>query len=144
MFGHSVPPGGQFMYQTKLLFLLPIDNVEDKNPASKCGNTPLHAAVIIGNLEITNLIIKSSGDWNPKNNQGKTPLSLAAERNHFDIISLIIERRKCSNRKEGILSRFFRIFRSKYNFFELCKVIMENIPFQCKALGKKRKHPGDN
>ena len=104
----------------------------------------MHAAVIIGNLEITNLIIKSSGDWNPKNNQGKTPLSLAAERNHFDIISLIIERRKCSNRKEGILSRFFRIFRSKYNFFELCKVIMENIPFQCKALGKKRKHPGDN
>ena len=26
MFGYSVPPGGQFMYQTKLLFLLPISH----------------------------------------------------------------------------------------------------------------------
>jgi len=64
--------------------------VQDKNPASDSGRTPLHWAAYWGRFEICRLILQNVEDKNPADNNGDTPLDLA-ERSHATVAQLIQE-----------------------------------------------------
>merc|ERR1740129_434426 len=52
-----------------------IDEIEIKNPKTKCGWTPLHCA---SKVELCQLILERVTDKNPQTIYGETPLLLAA------------------------------------------------------------------
>ena len=74
-----------------------MDNMDDKNPKSNSGTTPLHLAVkgkeihapgvaVNGNLPMYQLIIKNAVEKNPKcEDWGRTPFHLAAFHGNFPI-----------------------------------------------------------
>ena len=64
------------------------NEVEDKNPVTYHGNTPLHYAAENGNAEIFKVLINSFRDLSIKNNRGLTPFSLAVENNHNEILNI--------------------------------------------------------
>ena len=68
-----------------------IGKVEGKNWRSSKGNTPIHAAVHHGHMEITRVIMENVANKNPANNKGKTPLYVAAKMGHYEICKLILE-----------------------------------------------------
>ena len=68
-----------------------MENVEDKNPPSNDGFTPLYTAAHKGHFQICKLIIENVKDKNPPNNYGFTPLYIAAREGHFEICKLIID-----------------------------------------------------
>ena len=72
-----------------LKIIAPLD-IQDKNPANQCGNTPLHHAAEKGLLNIFRLIMKHTQDPLPRNNEGKTPFHYAARNGHHEMCSEII------------------------------------------------------
>merc|ERR1712029_665054 len=68
-----------------------LDNVQDKSPADKYGETPLHEAARHGRLEIYRLMMEYVQDKNPADNNGTTPLHEAAEGGHLEICHHILE-----------------------------------------------------
>ena len=62
--------------------------MDEKNPKSDIGNTPLHYAALNGHLNICKLITANINDISPKNLGNKTPLDIAKERNQIYIIQL--------------------------------------------------------
>ena len=68
-----------------------IANAILKNPADKQGSTPLHYAVINGNLEMCELIIGHIQDKNPANDRGKTPLDHAKSLGYPEIYQFIVQ-----------------------------------------------------
>ena len=79
-----------------------MENVEEKNPAAKCGNTPLHAAAKNGNLEVFKLIASLVSNINPKNDKNETPLQIAAKNNQFDILGIDFEYRSDSIKRKQL------------------------------------------
>ena len=68
-----------------------IDNVEDKNPGNRIGETPLHLAARKGHLSICKLILDNVQDKNPNMEViGWTPLHNAALCGHFEVCQLIL------------------------------------------------------
>ena len=67
--------------------ILPL--VEDKNPKTKSGFTPLHYAAIKGQLEIAKMILPLVEDKNPKNSYGRTPLDFAKTYGHNQVAKLL-------------------------------------------------------
>ena len=65
-----------------------LESLEDKNPCSNNGNTPLHFAASHGHLEICKLFLNYDIEINPKNNRKRTPHALARENGHMEVISL--------------------------------------------------------
>jgi ankyrin repeat protein len=58
------------------------------------GDTPLHFAVSINNIEIVKVLLHHNRFFlriivNVKNKNGKTPLDVAREKNHLDIVALL-------------------------------------------------------
>ena len=82
-----------------------IENVQDKNPVSMTGVTPLHLGAIDGNLDICKLIIGNVEKKNPKDLNGTTPLHLAAKFGHFDVCKLI-----------RLTKEILKIFRERRHF----------------------------
>ena len=78
------------------------DTIEDKNPPSNSGNTPLHYAAIHGQLEICKFIFQNVEDKHPPNRNGRTPKDLAKEHNNLKIWQFFhqdLVTKKCKNFK---------------------------------------------
>ena len=61
--------------QKKLETLLKL--LDDKNPTSTSGSTPLHFAALLGRKEHFKLILRYAANKNPVNNSGMTPYDVA-------------------------------------------------------------------
>ena len=59
--------------------------VEDKNPGTDEGLTPLHEAAEMGHMKICELILKNIQDKMLKTISGKTPHMAAFENNHLEL-----------------------------------------------------------
>ena len=75
------------LYICKLI----IANIQDKNPASNDGTTPLHLAAGMCHEDICKLIIANVPNKNPSGRNGETPLHLAAHQGLFDLFKFIFE-----------------------------------------------------
>lgn len=58
--------------------------------AKQPGNTPLHTAVIEGNIEDARTLVQEGADVNAANEQGNTPLHFAATAGSADFASLLV------------------------------------------------------
>ena len=68
-----------------------MDNIEEKNPADRNGDTALHRAAKKGHIEVFTHIFKLTKDKNPENNAGITPLHIAAFLSNIPLCQLILE-----------------------------------------------------
>jgi len=59
-----------------------LNMVEEKNPKSKHGFTPLHEAARYGHIEIAKMILDVVDDKSPKNCYGETPQFMAMKHRH--------------------------------------------------------------
>ena len=66
-----------------------IENIADKNPSFRRGQTALHMAASEGNLSICEIIVKNTDYLHPLNKDKKTPLELAKDNGHKDVCNLI-------------------------------------------------------
>jgi len=74
-----------------------IDNGAEVNPGLTEGPyTPLQAACITGDLEITNILLDSGADINHVYEDNPTPAALAQDYGHFNILQLIAEKTQSS------------------------------------------------
>lgn len=74
-------PAIHSMMSTKRINL---DNIRDSN-----GNTPLHGAVILGNIGMAAYFLANGADVNCINCQGETPLLLAHSANNNQMVQLL-------------------------------------------------------
>ena len=68
-----------------------IENVPNKNPGGRNGESPLHLAAEQGYLDLFKFIFKIVQDKNPEDYDGNTPLHTAAKGGHWYIYIWIIE-----------------------------------------------------
>ena len=54
-----------------------MERIDDKNPVSNNGTTPLHSAAQNGHLNVCDYIIGKVENKNPGRNDGDTPLHVA-------------------------------------------------------------------
>ena len=66
-------------------------NLENKNPATNDGWTPLHCAAREGDFETCKLFLENIEDKMPKTQDGKYPAMLALENDHFELSLLLIK-----------------------------------------------------
>ncbi|XP_023311139.1 serine/threonine-protein phosphatase 6 regulatory ankyrin repeat subunit A-like [Anoplophora glabripennis] len=71
------------------MLVLQCDEVLDMR--DKNGHTPLHLAILKGNLEVVNFLVKHKADVNVTDNSGRTSLQLAAKNGNLDIVKLLID-----------------------------------------------------
>ena len=64
------------------------------------GQTPLHHAAWINNVELTLLLIDNGANINAKTNSDTTPLHIAAFRNSIDVAKILIEKGAKINSKD--------------------------------------------
>ena len=60
-------------------------------PDKQYGWTPLHAAALSGQVEISRLLLQYKADDNAQDLRGKTPLHLASERERVNVARLLLE-----------------------------------------------------
>jgi hypothetical protein len=75
---------------TSVKRLLSIRNI-NVNVKDVKGSTPLHYAVMNGQVEIARLLLQNGAEVNVKSNGGTTPLHWAALNGHVDILHLLVE-----------------------------------------------------
>ena len=68
-----------------------MDNIADKNPANREGETPFLFAAKKGQLAVCQLMIENLSDKNPCDRDGKTSLHYAAQYGHVEVCKLIME-----------------------------------------------------
>ena len=79
-------------YYAMLLAKIMLENMKDKNPLSKCGNTALHEAASCGNLPMFKMILNYTENISPRHELLRhTPLHNAAEKGHYEMCEFIIE-----------------------------------------------------
>ena len=67
--------------------------LQDKNPVSHFGRTPLHYAAEAGHLSVVECILdRIITDKNPKDTEGRTPLHFAARQGHVQVVQCIMDR----------------------------------------------------
>ena len=96
----------------------PLD-IEDKK-------TPMHFAVISGQIEIILNIIERVNDKNPKDKFGKTPLHWAAGNGHLEICKLLIENLEDKNPKDWSGETPLHLA-AENGHLEICQLIIENV-----------------
>jgi hypothetical protein len=91
------PPEASPLYYASLLgfpslveHLLIIHPV-DINSRGGCYSTPLHAAIVKGNIDILRLLLRHGADVATLNNDGQSPLHEASQRGHLDVIGLLLD-----------------------------------------------------
>ena len=60
-------------------------------PDKQYGWTPLHAAALSGQVEISRLLLQYKADDNAQDLRGKTPLHIASKKGHVDVARLLLE-----------------------------------------------------
>lgn len=94
-------------------------NVLDHNISS-----PLHYAIINGNLESVQLLLQYGAEINPKTDADYIPLSMACARGHFEIAKLLLENgAKIIHNAEGLLP-IHLVARAGHR--GLCKLLFEH------------------
>ena len=78
-----------------------MNKLEEKNPRTNHGSTPLHFAANSGHLDmycrnsgqlnIVKYLMEVLEDKNPRDNHGATPLHYAAQNGHFKVSKYIIK-----------------------------------------------------
>ena len=68
-----------------------LDNVQDKNPRTHDGWTPLHSAINGNNLEVFELLFDNVEDKNPMNDGCWSPFHLAARFGRIEICRFIVD-----------------------------------------------------
>jgi ankyrin repeat protein len=63
-----------------------IDTGVSVNAKSEGGNTPLHAAMACGHVEVARLLFDAAGDANAVNDAGYSPLMVACMAGHLDLV----------------------------------------------------------
>jgi ankyrin repeat protein len=63
---------------------------QDLQAADGWGNTVLHSAVMLGQVEIVMHLLKLGANSNVKNNRGETPLHLAVKYDQFEIVTHLV------------------------------------------------------
>ena len=71
------------------MFGLIMAGIEDKNPATNNGLTPLHLAAQYGHLKICEIILKNVQDKMPRY-FGQTPITLASQNDHYEVCLLLL------------------------------------------------------
>eukprot|EP01095_Lingulamoeba_sp_RSL-Kostka_P000830 TRINITY_DN110_c0_g1_i7.p1 TRINITY_DN110_c0_g1~~TRINITY_DN110_c0_g1_i7.p1 ORF type:complete len:109 (-),score=28.19 TRINITY_DN110_c0_g1_i7:4-330(-) len=61
------------------------------NVQTSGGDSPLHRAAYMGNVDIIKILVKSKGDVNLKNNDAQIPLSRAIVNEKIKAVKLLIE-----------------------------------------------------
>ena len=67
------------------------DSIQDKNPATPYGRTPLHLVAEKGHIEVFGMILDRVPVKNPPDGSGRTPLHQAAHWGHPEICCAILE-----------------------------------------------------
>ena len=75
-----------------------MENLEDKNPKDKNGDSALHYAVKMGHLDACKAIFELIEEKNPSNLAGNTPLHLAAKNGHLKICKYLVKNGVDKNR----------------------------------------------
>ena len=81
-----------------MIYCLILNFVIDINPRNHEGTTPLHLAVMNGQIEVWKFMAiivdetNTEGGINPKNNEGETPLHGAAHLGYLEIYCVIMSR----------------------------------------------------
>ena len=65
------------------------DQLQDKNPKNKYGETPLHSAALWGKTEVVKYLVSVVDDKHPKEKNGDTPLDRARKRGHTEIVNIL-------------------------------------------------------
>lgn len=63
------------------------------------GNTPLHTAIRLGNMDIVEMLINSGVNPTLKDQYGMTPLNLACARGELEIVKLLLPKVKEAEEK---------------------------------------------
>ena len=63
----------------------------DANTRADDGNTPLHDAAALGNLEVAHILLKSGADKDARTASGLTPLHAAAKAGSLDVLRLLVD-----------------------------------------------------
>ena len=82
------------LYQKRLLTLLPMirDGADvDVSPVEMKGNTALHYACGMGNLELVQWLVEHGADVNKRTNKGASPLNCVGGANGAQIRSFLIQ-----------------------------------------------------
>jgi len=92
------------------LYIGHIDRDSDIYIKSASGRTLLHAAVVAGNVENVEMLMKKGKDKlvNMQDNHGDTALALVARNGNIDMVKYIVER------ENGFHERLLEIHNSKY------------------------------
>ena len=63
----------------------------DPNIKNSHEKTPLHAAAIVGHIEIARFLVKHGAGVNVRDDKLQTPLHLAAEAGHMEVVQFLVE-----------------------------------------------------
>ena len=114
------------------LIELIIDNIDDKNPELKIGNTLsshmslLHLAALNGNLEVCKIVTDNLQNKNPADNNGNTILHTAATYGRVEIYQFILEKVKKKDPTNKYGATPFHIA-AEYGHLQVCLLIISNI-----------------
>ena len=98
-----------------------LDNVQDKNPVSKYGSTPLFEAAVSGNVAAFKLFLELSEDKNPIKSIGMpwTILHFAFRSNQIEICNVIVKNLSQTLSTEDLLNTLLSLPHDLRNSFTI-------------------------
>ena len=119
--GHSFDFFGDLSTPDLALCKLILDKVEDKNPVSKFGKTPLFEAAVSGNVATFKLFLDLSEDKNPIKTIGMpwTVLHFAFRSNQMEICNIIVENLSKTLSTEDLLNTLLNLPHDLRNSFTI-------------------------
>ncbi len=68
-----------------------VDHLPDVNFKGTFDDTPLHVAVVWGDIEASKILLKFNADIDAIGEHGYTPLHEAVEKGNYDVVALLIK-----------------------------------------------------
>ena len=103
-----------------------IFNDADVNEPNDVGNTPLHAAAFVGNLEIVQILVRAGAKVNAKGNHGRTPLHIASGHDKNEaIVRYLLKECKADARMEDDFGKTPRDYASPR-----CAAVLDSLLFE--------------
>ena len=115
-------------YKERSIFLIKLitDNLDEKNPELKFGNSLLHHAAINGNLEVVKIVTNYLENKNPADQYGDTLLHTAATYGRIEICLFILEKITEKNPSNKYGATPFHVA-ADYGNYSVCRLILSNI-----------------